>query len=47
MRSLFIHPPTALARLNILISALLQISGLDALRAYVLKVRQRKHASDR
>ena len=47
MHALFIHPPTALARFNIFASALLQISGLNALREYVLKVRQRKHASDR
>jgi glycosyltransferase involved in cell wall biosynthesis len=40
MRALFIHPPTALARLNILVSALLQISGLGGLRELYLKRRQ-------
>ena len=39
-RSLFIHPPTAFARLNILVSALLQLSGLGALREMYLKRRQ-------
>ena len=42
MHALFIHPPTALARLNILSSALLQISGLGALREHVLRTRQRR-----
>ncbi len=41
MRALFIHPPTALARLNILISALLDLSGLSALRQLILRRRQR------
>ena len=45
MRALFIHPPTALARLNILASILLQISGLNALREWVLRVRQRRHSA--
>jgi GT2 family glycosyltransferase len=39
-RALFIHPPTAFARLNILLSALLQLSGLGALREMYLKHRQ-------
>jgi GT2 family glycosyltransferase len=38
-RALFIHPPTALARLNILVGALLQISGLGALRKFILRLR--------
>jgi len=42
MHALFIHPPTALARLNIFVSALLQISGLGVLREHVLRIRQRK-----
>ncbi|MEP6895451.1 MAG: glycosyltransferase family 2 protein, partial [Chloroflexota bacterium] len=46
MRALFIHPPTALARLNIFVSALLQLSGLNALREYILHVRQRRHAGE-
>jgi hypothetical protein len=39
-RALFIHPPTALTRLNILVSALLQITGLGRLREMYLKRRQ-------
>jgi len=41
MHALFIHPPTALARLNILVSALLNLSGLSALRQFILRRRQR------
>ena len=41
MRALFIHPPTALARLNIPVSALLDLSGLSALRQLILRQRQR------
>jgi GT2 family glycosyltransferase len=41
MRALFIHPPTALARLNIPVSALLDLSGLSALRRLILRRRQR------
>jgi len=40
MRALLIYPPTAFARLNILVSALLQLSGLGALRESYLKRRQ-------
>ena len=40
VRALFIHPPTALARLNILISALLNLTGLNALRQFILRRRQ-------
>ncbi len=47
LRALFIHPPTALARLNILVSILLQLSGLSAARHYVLQVRQRKYSGDK
>ena len=39
-RVLFIHPPTALARLNILVSALLQLTGLGKLREMYLERRQ-------
>jgi GT2 family glycosyltransferase len=39
-RALFIHPPTALARLNILASALLQHIGLGKLREIYLKRRE-------
>lgn len=40
-RALLIHPPTALARLNILVSALLNLSGLSAVRRLILRRRQR------
>lgn len=40
LRALFLHPPTALARLNILVSVLLQLSGLGRLREMVLSRRQ-------
>ena len=40
-RALFIHPPTALARLNIFISALLNLSGLGKVRESILRQRQR------
>jgi hypothetical protein len=46
-RALFIHPPTALARLNILVSALLQLSGLNRLREYILRIRQRQFSGDK
>jgi hypothetical protein len=38
--ALFIHPPTALARLNILVSAFLLLSGLAGLREMYLRRRQ-------
>ena len=47
MRALFIHPPTALARLNILASILLRLSGLNALRNTVLRTRQRKYSGEK
>jgi hypothetical protein len=40
MQALLIHQPTALARMNILVSALLQISGLGKLHEFYLKRRQ-------
>jgi len=46
-RALFIHPPTALARLNIFASALLHLTGLNALRELVLRRRQRSFSGDR
>lgn len=42
MRAFFIHPPTALARLNIFVSALLNILGLDFVRSEFLSRRSRK-----
>lgn len=38
-RALLIHPPTALARLNIFGSALLNLVGLSALREFILRKR--------
>jgi len=46
-RALLIHPPTALARLNIFVSALLNLSGLSALRELILHRRQRRFSSDK
>ncbi len=43
MRALFIHPPTALARWNIFISAVLNLLGLGKLREKVLKQRKIKY----
>jgi hypothetical protein len=40
LRALFIHPQTALARLNILVSTLLELSGLGRLREFYLRRRQ-------
>lgn len=41
-RALFIHPPTALARMNIFISAILNLIGLGKLREKVLQKRRNK-----
>ena len=41
-RALFIHPPTALGRLNIFVSAVLVLTGLSRLRDAILRRRQRK-----
>jgi len=46
-RALFIHPPTGLARLNILISAILNLIGLSKLRDVFLRRRQRNFSRDR
>lgn len=42
-----IHPPTALHRLNLLASALLQIAGLSALREWFLRRRQHRVSGGR
>jgi len=42
LRALFIHPPTALARLNIFVSAMLKILGLDQLRSMYLASRSKR-----
>jgi len=41
LHALFIHPPTALARLNIFVSAILNLIGLSILREAILRRRQR------
>jgi len=41
-RALFFHPPTALARMNILVSAILNLIGLGKLREKVLQKRRNK-----
>ena len=41
-RALFIHPPTALARMNILVSAILNLIGLGKLREKILQKRRSK-----
>ena len=46
-RAFFLHPPTALARLNIFISALLNLTGLSRLREAILRRRQRKLKVDK
>jgi len=43
VRVLFIHPPTALARMNIFVSAVLNLLGLGAMRDAVLKGRKAKY----
>ena len=40
-RAVFIHPPTAFARMNIFVSAILNVVGLGKLRNIVLRRRQR------
>jgi len=41
-RALFIHPPTALGRLNIFVSAILKLTGLSRMREAILRRRQQK-----
>lgn len=43
MRTLFIHPETALARMNIFASAVLNLLGLGKMREAVLKAREEKY----
>lgn len=43
MRALFIHPPTALARMNILVSSILNLLGLGKLREEVLRQREARY----
>ena len=42
MRALFIHPPTALTRLNIFVSAILKLLGIEMLRSIYLRARARR-----
>jgi hypothetical protein len=46
-RALFLHPPTALRRLNLLVSAVLNLTGLSALRDFILQRRQRKFSAEK
>jgi hypothetical protein len=41
-RALRIHPPTALKRLNLLVSAMLDLLGLGAVRSAILRLRQKR-----
>jgi len=43
MRALFLHPPTALQRMNIFVSALLNVLGLGALRETILQRREQRY----
>jgi GT2 family glycosyltransferase len=47
VRALVIHPPTALGRMNLFISAILILTGLSRLREAILRRRQRKLSGDR
>ena len=46
MSALFIHPPTALARMNIFVSAILNLFGLGKLRSAILNKRKARHQTD-
>jgi hypothetical protein len=46
-KALFIHPPTALQRLNIFVSAILQILGLNSLREFILRRRRHTYSRNR
>jgi GT2 family glycosyltransferase len=46
-RALGIHPPTALARLNLFVSAILILTGLSKLREAILRRRQRKLSGEK
>ncbi|MEW6402366.1 MAG: glycosyltransferase family 2 protein [Chloroflexota bacterium] len=43
MRALFIHPPTALARVNLFVSSLLNLLGLGKIREAILQKREAKY----
>ena len=44
-RALFIYPPVALKRMNIFVSAILNLLGLGKLRGWVLQQRKKEHQS--
>ncbi len=46
-RALFLHPPTALARLNLFVSAVLSLTGLSKFRDLILQRRQQKFSGDK
>jgi len=46
IKALFIHPPTAFARLNIFVSAILNLIGLGKLREKILKRREARYKRD-
>ena len=46
-KTLFIHPPTALTRLNIFVSAILNLVGLGKLREVILHRREVRHQSNK
>lgn len=46
-RALRLHPPTALARLNLLVSAILDLAGLSRLREAILRRRQRRLSGEK
>ncbi|HEX7234751.1 MAG TPA: hypothetical protein VF243_05730, partial [Nitrosospira sp.] len=41
-----IHPPTALRRMNLLVSALLEVTGLSKLRELILRRRQQRYSGN-
>ena len=47
MRALFIHPPTAFARMNIVVSAILNMMGLGKVRDLFLRRRERVVSGDK
>ncbi len=44
-RALFIYPPVALKRMNIFVSAILNLLGLGKLRGWILQQRKKEHQS--
>lgn len=47
LKAFSLHPATALRRLNLLASALLQMAGLNRLREFILRRRQQRYSNDR